>query len=88
MRVQLRFVGSLARKAGRNKVVLELPDSITLIEALKKIFKTYKLGVLDSDLNELISGYVQIYVNGRIPRMDYVLQEGDEISFLPPIAGG
>jgi len=84
----LRFVGPFARKAGGNKIQFELPKSVTLAEALKRIFKTYKLGVLDADLKEITSGYIRIYVNGKVPRMDDVLQDGDEIAFLPPIAGG
>jgi len=88
LKVHLRFVGSLARKAGGSRAELELPESTTLAEALKRISKVYKLGVWISDAKEIGSGYVRIYVNGRVPRMDAVLRDGDEISLLPPTAGG
>lgn len=88
MKVKLRFVGLLARKAGGGKKEFELPDSVTLAEALKRIFEVYKLGGLNANVKEVSAGYLRIYVNGRVVRMDAILQEGDEISFLPPIAGG
>ena len=88
LRVILRFVGSFARKAGGNKIEFELLTSTTLLEAIKQIFKTYKLGDVQINENGSIAGPLRIYVNGRIASMNTPLKEGDEISFLPPIAGG
>jgi len=88
LKVTLRFVGSLAHKAGGSNIEFELPESTTLSEAIVRIFKAYKLGNVEVDENGLNVGFVRIYLNGRIMPMSTALKEEDEISFLPPVAGG
>ncbi len=88
MKVNLRFIGSLALKTGNNKIEYELPASTTLDEAVRLVFKTYKLGNIGIDENEISAGYLQIFLNRKIVPMSQILKEGDEISFLPPLAGG
>jgi len=88
LKVNLRFVGPLALKAGSNRVEFELPVFTTLMEAIRKIFKTYKLGDVKIDENGVNTGSVMVYLNGRMVLMDSVLKEDDEIFFLPLVVGG
>ena len=88
LKVNLRFVGALALKAGNNKVKFELPSSTTLGEAVKQVFKTYKLGSIEGSEKGISAGYLRVFLNGRMKPMNTVLKEDDEISFLPPMAGG
>lgn len=88
LKVNLRFAGSFIRKTGGNKIQFELPPSTTLAEAIKRIFKTYKLGYLEVGENGINTGSLRIYLNGKVAPMNTILKENDEISFLPPIAGG
>ena len=88
MKVYLRFVGALALKTGGNKIEFELPTSSTLAEAIRQVFKTYKLGKTKISETGVNSGVVRIFLNGRIMSTSKVLREGDEISFLPPLVGG
>lgn len=88
LKVILRFIGSLALKAGGNRIEFELPASATLGEAASLVFKTYRLGNIEANENGATAGYVQIFLNRKAMPNNQILKEGDEISFLPPLTGG
>ena len=81
MRVRLLHFASFREAAGRDEEVRELPE-----------------GVRVSDLWKALAGEVPLF--SRFPSMppaavnreyvpgDAVLRDGDEVTFLPPVAGG
>ena len=87
MKVNVRFFGSLARKAGR-RVVIDLDEGVTLAEAVEDIFRRYKLGKLRLVDEHSTLGYVKVFLNGKIADGKSILRDGDEIAFYPPISGG
>ena len=87
MKVKVRFVGSLARRFGKEEY-LDFRGHTTLGEALDHIFKTKGLGGLGERRQRSLSGYAQVFLNGRRVEMDTLLKEGDEITFFPVITGG
>lgn len=82
MRVKARFKGYLARKIGE-EIYLEFKDQVTLSEAVDSILKAGGLEKRGSILNSY-----RIFLNGKMAKMDTPLRDGDEIAFLPIIAGG
>ncbi|MEM2876071.1 MAG: MoaD/ThiS family protein [Candidatus Bathyarchaeia archaeon] len=87
MKVNFRFFGSLAREAGRQKVV-EFDEGTTLAEAVEEVFKVYKLGKLHLTDEHSTLGYVKVFHNGKVADGRSILHDGDEVSFYPPISGG
>ncbi|MEM2896289.1 MAG: MoaD/ThiS family protein [Candidatus Bathyarchaeia archaeon] len=80
---------------GKKEVTLELPSSSTinnLIEELSNRFeRSFKEKIIDSKTGKL-QQHVIILVNGReitfLKGLETVLNENDEVAFIPPFAGG
>jgi len=76
------------------KISLEFPEQVTvknLIEVLSKNFgEKFNSEVLDD--NGLPKKTIKIFVNGRdiefLDGLSTNLKDGDEVSLIPPIAGG
>jgi molybdopterin converting factor small subunit len=88
LKINLKFVGPMALKAGNNRIEYEIPHSITFAEAIKIIFKNYKFGNVDFDERGIKSHHVKIFLNGHNTSPHIKLKENDEISFFPPVSGG
>jgi molybdopterin converting factor small subunit len=86
LRIKVRFVGSLARKIGREATV-ELMNGTNLASAVRHISEKYGFGPIDIEGGGN-RGYLVILLNGRSPEPSTRLKDGDEISFLPTLAGG
>ncbi len=86
MQIRVRFVGFLARKIGR-EIVVNLEEEATFANAVKKISEIYGFGPIDINKGN-DPDYLIVLLNGRSQKPDVKLKEGDEIVFLPPIAGG
>lgn len=86
MLVKVRFVGSLARKIG-GEVTVELEDGTSLASAVRRVSEKYGFGPIDLEGGG-DRGYVVILLNGRSQGPATKLKEGDEVSFLPTLAGG
>jgi molybdopterin converting factor subunit 1 len=81
MRVKVRLFASLREAAGVPEVPLELPARSTAEKAW---------GRLAGDFPALATrrASLAVSVNRRYARFDTVLQEGDEVVFIPPVSGG
>ena len=81
MRVRVRLFASLRETAGVAEAPLELPAGSTAEEAW---------GRLAGDFPALAPrrASLAVSVNRRYARFDTVLQEGDELVFIPPVSGG
>jgi len=86
LHVKVRFVGFLARKIGR-EISVELDEGTTFAEAVRRISREYGFGPIDLEKGS-DPDYLIVLLNGRSHQPDVKLKEGDEIAFLPPIAGG
>ena len=81
MRIKVRLFASLRETAGVPEAWLELPSGGRAEDAW---------GCLVSDFPALAPrrASLAVSVNRRYARFDTVLQEGDELVFLPPVSGG
>jgi molybdopterin converting factor subunit 1 len=81
MRVKVRLFASLREAAGAPEVALGLRAGSTAEEAW---------GHLAADFPALAPrrASLAVSVNRRYARFDTVLQEGDEVVFIPPVSGG
>jgi len=81
MKVRLLFFAVLRDVAGRSEVVLELPDGSRAADVWRRL----------RDEHRALRDYVQppmTAVNESYVDADEVLHDGDELAFIPPVAGG
>lgn len=81
MRVRLLYFAVLRDIVGANEAELEVPEGTRAADVWQK---------LRSEHDEL-AGYVQppmTAVNESYASPDAVLRDGDELAFIPPVAGG
>ena len=81
MRVRVRLFASLRETAGTPEALLELAAGSTAEDAW---------GRLAGDFPALTPrrASLAVSVNRRYGRFDTVLQDGDELVFIPPVSGG
>lgn len=79
MKVTVKYFGSLAEKTGIKEEIVDLDQTGTRLDQLKA-HCVNKYG-LDEDSS------IQLAVNQELNSQKQ-LQNGDEIAFLPPFAGG
>jgi molybdopterin synthase sulfur carrier subunit len=86
-KVEVFIPSSIRKDKNVSKVQVEASSLRELIEELHKNKIVEKERLLD-DKGE-IKRLINIYVNGKIERNLYVkLNDGDEVSFIPIVAGG
>jgi len=81
MKVRTLFFAHLSGIAGAGEINYELPSGTT-IEEFAEI-----LASKDIRFNGILR-YARTAVNGEWASRETVLQDGDEIGFLPPSSGG
>ncbi|MBV8819980.1 MAG: molybdenum cofactor biosynthesis protein MoaE, partial [Acidobacteriaceae bacterium] len=81
VRVKVLFFGMLRDIAGRSEEVLELPAA----EPLGFVFDRYAQRF--PRLREAASSVV-LACNQQFSTRDHLVEDGDEIAFLPPVSGG
>ncbi len=73
--------------AKRGKTIVNLPEGSTLADLVSHFGIDSRLGIA-SDKSIVEAGW-QVLVNGEFERdMKQILQEGDQVSIVPPLAGG
>ena len=80
MRVAVRFFAMFRERAGVSHTEVELPDGASpaqLLEHLRTQFPS-----LPSESPVLMA------VNSEYVSEEAVLQDGDEVAFIPPVSGG
>lgn len=81
MKVRLLFFAVLRDIAGTDERELILSDGATANDAWESLRRSYAQ----------LAGYTQppmIAINESYAAPDSVLREGDELAFIPPVAGG
>jgi molybdopterin converting factor subunit 1 len=81
MRVRVRLFASLREAAGRSEAALELAPGATA-EAAWGALAAGSPALLPSRRSLAVS------VNRRYTSFETVLQDGDEVVFIPPVSGG
>ena len=81
MKIRLLFFAVLRDITGKSEDALELPDGTRAGEVWHQL----------RDQHPVLRGYVQppmIAVNENYVTADEPLHDGDELAFIPPVAGG
>lgn len=81
MTVHIRFSAPLARVIGAPRLTLALDEGATLVALRDRLCHLYP------DLAPRLPRAVAI-IDGRTAPPDTLLQEGEQIAFLLPVAGG
>jgi MoaD family protein len=92
--IKILFLSLLEDIAGTKEITLSLDKDSTIKDILKKLITMYGKDFESIILNnpETLNKYIIISLNGRdIRSLEYMnmnLHNGDELAFLPAIAGG
>ncbi len=81
MHLTVRLFGSLREEAGAKELQIELPKGSCLADVRELLAARYPL-------LERLGERIAASVNLELAEPDCVLTEGDEVAFLPPVAGG
>lgn len=81
--VSVKFFATLKEVAGRDEIALAMDgrDAASLRAALVRELS-------DDAITALFANDVRIAVNQSLVHPPFVLDDGDEIAFLPPVTGG
>ncbi len=81
--VKVKFFAVLKGLVGKEEVAVEIEGGTTLGQLIEKL----KIDL--PPLKDIMQkGGILISVNQEVVEKDAVIQDGDEIAFLPPFAGG
>jgi molybdopterin converting factor subunit 1 len=81
VRVTVRLFARLRDIAGSAELTREIAQGATIQNVWRELAGEYP------ELQEYERS-ISSAVNADYARMDYVLNEGDEVAFLPPVSGG
>lgn len=79
MQIHVKYFGAIAEKTGVTEELLNLDGTVYEVDELK----TYCINKYDLEEDESIQLAVNQVLNAK-----KTLQNGDEVAFLPPYAGG
>lgn len=80
MRITVLYFASLADKAQQGQQQLDLEDNLSLSELYAQLKQQHGF--------ELDTAKVRVAINDEFASWDDVINEGDTIAFIPPVAGG
>jgi MoaD family protein len=94
MKVKISFLSLLAELFGKEVISISIDDNLTINDILDHLStrfgSTFEQNILDN--SDSLNKYILIGLNGKDIRLfndlKTILHDGDEISFLPAIAGG
>ena len=81
MKIQLLLFGSLRESVGQSRLEVELADGATV--AIRRGWLAER-----SEIVEKLGGRLAASINMEVADPDDVLEDGDEVAILPPVAGG
>jgi len=77
MKIHIKYFASIRDLTGKDAEDLDVKENISAKELWKLIIKETNF-----------SAKVYIAVNHEYVDVDYILNDGDEIAFFPPVTGG
>ena len=93
--VTVKVLGPLIKIVGGSSFPLELAPGTTIREMLDQVFEMYGEPMIDEVMNKErtdLAPYYKVLVNGRNSKlmhyMDTVLEDGQVVHIMPPVAGG
>lgn len=81
VQIKLLYFASLREKLGRTEEELEIKTGLTPEQVLKEIFPS-------AQDYESWRSCLRVAINQEYAPWDRPLQSGDEVTFIPPVAGG
>ncbi|MHA2431026.1 MAG: MoaD/ThiS family protein [Promethearchaeota archaeon] len=92
--IKIAFLSLLADITGKDAIILSIDENSNIKDIIKKLNlkfgKEFENTILNSP--DVLSKYIILILNGKDIRsfdgLDTIIHQGDEISFLPAIAGG
>lgn len=81
MKINVKLFAALREELDKREFVQELPQGATLGSLVERVGSKYP--VVRAHLSSL-----HFAVNHKYTTLEAVLQEGDEVAFLPPVGGG
>ncbi len=81
MKATVKLFAMLREKAGTPELQVELPESSTVADLLKKVEGLFP-GLPSS------APVTMIAVNSEYVERSHPLQDGDEVALIPPVSGG
>ncbi len=91
MRVKVGYMAQIKAKAGTGSEEIELPESASLADLVRHITNKHDaLNDLLQDEEGTLRPTILVFVNdSQVDQgMSTTLHDGDDVSFLSPIAGG
>lgn len=92
--IKILFLSLLEDITGLNEISLNLNENSTVRDIIKELITNFGVEFENTILvsTGILSKYILLSLNGKDIRhynnLDTILQDGDEIIFLPAIAGG
>ena len=81
MQVRARFFAAHRERAGIDRVSVDVPEGTTVLGLVELVAKRFP------ELGPML-GTTRYAVNREYASPTTVLQNGDEVAFIPPVAGG
>jgi molybdopterin converting factor subunit 1 len=81
MHVSVKLFGSLREEAGAKELEIELPEGSRVVDLRELLAERYPI-------LERLGERIAASVNLELAQAEHALAEGDEVAFLPPVAGG
>lgn len=81
MKITVRYFAQLKEKMARDHDLLTLPESASVSQLFEKIFT-------NTEECERYKNYLRVAVHEEYASLDTQLHDGDEVVFIPPVAGG
>ncbi|ABL87827.1 molybdopterin synthase subunit MoaD / molybdopterin synthase subunit MoaE [Pyrobaculum islandicum DSM 4184] len=81
MRIVIKYFSVLRDITGKIREELDLKNGTSMSQLIEWFFKTYPKA-------EVFREELLILVNGRTVDNNYILKDGDEVAFMPPVSGG
>ena len=81
MQLTVKLFGSLREEAGAKELELELPEGARIVDLRELLAERYPA-------LERFGEVIAASVNLEMVEEDQLLSDGDEVAFLPPVAGG
>ncbi len=81
IKITLKLFGSVREAAGESTIQVELDEGACVADLRRWLSER-------NPLVEKLGGRLAASVNLEIASFDEILQDGDEVAFLPPVAGG
>jgi MoaD family protein len=96
IKVRIHTILDIKKIIGKGEIEIPIPKGSSLREVIVVMVATWGEGLksrlLESDHPVTTHSYIRLMVNGRdiafLRGLDTVLEDGDEILILPPVAGG